>query len=61
MNNNSEEKEDGKEGDCVLCNGMYFNYGNNPAPLSEVGRCCDLCNSDVISARIRAIKERNNK
>lgn len=38
---------------CILCEEQYTGYGNNPAPLSKVGRCCDKCNSTrVIPARL---------
>lgn len=40
-------------GDCVLCEGQYKNYGHNPAPLKDKGRCCDSCNSQkVIPVRL---------
>ena len=40
---------------CVLCGQNYGEYGNNPAPLSDHGRCCNSCNNDVIQARINLI------
>lgn len=44
-------------GDCVLCEKRFFNFGHNPAPLSEEGRCCDSCNNTkVIPARIKSIR-----
>ena len=38
--------------DCCLCGLPYERIGNNPAPLSLKGRCCDACNEVVIMARI---------
>jgi hypothetical protein len=32
-----------KEGICCLCGKAYTNYGNNPWPLSDTGRCCEEC------------------
>ena len=49
---------------CVLCNediqpsagrlqyAVGWDEGNNAEPLAE-GRCCDVCNKDVIAARRR--------
>ncbi|AIF72177.1 MAG: hypothetical protein QLV_11 [Qinghai Lake virophage] len=31
-------------GMCVLCNNDYGEWGNNPAPLKEYGKCCNECN-----------------
>ena len=37
---------------CCICNRTFEGYGNNPAPLSHNGRCCDECNLHrVIPAR----------
>lgn len=38
---------------CVLCGGVIEGYGNNPYPLAEEGRCCDLCNMLVVEERIK--------
>ena len=39
---------------CVLCGQYVREYGNNPAPLAAVGKCCDKCNAErVIPARMR--------
>ena len=37
---------------CCLCGLPYERIGNNPAPLSLRGRCCDACNQVVTEARI---------
>ena len=37
---------------CCLCGLPYQRIGNNPAPLSLRGRCCDACNEVVTQARI---------
>ena len=54
-------------GECVLCgmeippeydpSGKPFWYGgHNPQPLSNEGRCCDVCNhTKVIPARLRGM------
>ena len=48
---------------CCLCNKeIEVNFlsgwadGNNAMPLKD-GRCCDLCNMDVVAERIRLILE----
>jgi len=39
---------------CCLCKKQKYGFGNNPAPLTEDGRCCDECNSKkVIPARMK--------
>ena len=40
---------------CVICENNFEGFGNNPYPLSEDGRCCDVCNIDVIVERFRNI------
>jgi hypothetical protein len=36
----------------------YWNLGHNAYPVSEKGRCCDICNATkVIPARLKAIRE----
>jgi|TARA_R100000458_G_scaffold56922_1_gene62400 hypothetical protein len=38
---------------CVLCGDGIEDMGNNPEPVSSVGRCCDSCNwNEVIPARL---------
>lgn len=37
---------------CCLCGQVCYGYGNNPFPLKERGRCCDVCNLKVIQARL---------
>ena len=48
---------------CCICGCHFEGFGNNPAPLSEEGRCCDKCNDKVIIARIAQLqsKEEENK
>ena len=42
---------------CIICGEELDGYGNNPAPVSEVGQCCDACNAKfVIPARLEAGK-----
>jgi len=41
---------------CILCGYPCENeYGNNPAPLADHGRCCNKCNDSVIEARLKGL------
>lgn len=44
---------------CVLCGRLFIGWGNNPQPLADNGKCCDICNTlKVIPQRIeRRLKE----
>ena len=33
---------------CIICGKEAGEYGNNPAPITEVGRCCDECNGRLV-------------
>jgi len=45
---------------CVLClHPITEQFGNNPWPLSEKGRCCDDCNQLVILARLARLSPKN--
>lgn len=47
---------------CILCDGEITNYGNNPWPLTENGRCCDECNAHkVIPARLELVRTNNKE
>ena len=39
---------------CVICDKIYYGYGNDARPLEE-GRCCDPCNEKVIAERIHSL------
>lgn len=40
---------------CCICGQTSIGFGNNPAPVKNNGRCCDVCNlTVVIPARIIA-------
>ena len=42
-----------KKQTCCICNKIFVGYGNNPAPITQEGRCCDDCNTGkVIPARL---------
>ena len=41
---------------CCICGEELKDFGNNPYPISDEGRCCDKCNDKVIEARINALK-----
>ena len=36
---------------CCLCGMEYRGKGNNPWPLAESGRCCDLCDCTKVLPR----------
>lgn len=41
---------------CCLCGKMFSDYGNNPWPLKEEGKCCNKCNMlKVIPERFKMI------
>ena len=46
---------------CCICKKEFYGYGNNPYPLRERGRCCDLCNMQVIKARMELICKKINE
>lgn len=38
---------------CVLCNARVSGWGNNPWPLANEGKCCEVCNLlQVLPARL---------
>ena len=39
-----------------MCGEELKDFGNNPYPISDEGRCCDKCNDKVIKARIAALR-----
>lgn len=42
-----------KPKECCLCGKPLDNFGNDPWPLEDKGRCCDDCNTNlVVPARI---------
>lgn len=48
-----------EEGICCICGKSYTHWGNNPYPVKEDGRCCDICNSTVvIPARINKLQSK---
>lgn len=43
---------------CVLCGKELENeYGNNPWPLADHGRCCDDCNDLVTATRVSLVTD----
>jgi len=43
---------------CIICGEEFKDYGHNPWPVAEEGRCCSACNAKfVIPARIEASKK----
>lgn len=47
------------ENTCSICNEKYEGYGNNAQPIND-GECCDMCNTDVIYARLGLFQEDKN-
>ena len=46
---------------CCFCKVKIMGYGNNPRPLTSLGRCCDNCNLEhVIPARMISLKAIKN-
>jgi len=40
---------------CCICGQQFHEFGNNPYPVKEEGRCCDACNHlVVVPARLAA-------
>lgn len=46
---------------CCICGEKCVGFGNNPYPLRERGRCCDLCNMQVIKARMELLCKKLNE
>jgi hypothetical protein len=41
---------------CIICGEPIEGHGNNPAPVSETGKCCDACNLKfVVPARLEML------
>lgn len=41
---------------CVICRQEIENeYGNNPSPISEKRKCCNMCDNIVIAVRIKKL------
>ena len=34
--------------ECVFCYENNDDYGNNPSPITNKGRCCDKCNKRYV-------------
>lgn len=49
---------EGEDDICVLCGDGIEGMGNNPEPVSNVGRCCDSCNwNEVVPVRIAGLNK----
>lgn len=56
----NESVEKGEK--CVICGKEIKEYGNNPAPVKDSGKCCDDCNKKiVIPARLKVTKNEEFK
>ena len=39
---------------CCICRRESYEYGHNPYPVKEEGKCCSFCNENtVIPARLK--------
>lgn len=56
-----EESAPPKEYTCCICGERTSGYGNNPAPVSEIGKCCDDCNVRFVLPARMAEAEAANK
>lgn len=45
---------------CSLCKTEYIGFGNNAEPINS-GRCCDICNTFVIIARLNIMRNWEEK
>lgn len=45
---------------CCICGEEFIGFGNNPYPIKEEGRCCDMCNMKVIEKRLEDLKNKDN-
>lgn len=42
---------------CCICGKTFTGYGNNPYPVKDSGRCCDVCNYEkVLPSRLKLLK-----
>ena len=48
---------------CCICGREFIGFGNNPRPIKDSGRCCDVCNMYiVIPERLKMLqKEKKQK
>jgi len=47
--------------ECVICNKVCENQGNNPSPVMTKGKCCNACNEGiVIPARMGLVEVKNH-
>ena len=37
-----------KKNVCVLCGEKFEGFGNNPVPVAQDGRCCDMCDENKV-------------
>ena len=50
------EREGEEIWECVICNGQFTGFGNNPDPVKNSCDCCDACNTNhVIPARMQEL------
>jgi|TARA_R100000700_G_scaffold29895_1_gene36813 hypothetical protein len=45
---------------CCICGKKITHImdSHNPEPLAEEGRCCNVCNEDVVWERLKRIREK---
>lgn len=44
--------------DCAFCHKTFDGYGNNPWPVADSGRCCDMCNLEIVVKKRVSIAEK---
>lgn len=46
---------------CIICKKPFEGFGNNPAPITDVGQCCNTCNiTKVIPRRLKELQGGKN-
>lgn len=40
---------------CCICDKKFNGYGNNPSPIKHKGLCCNDCNYQVITERLKLV------
>lgn len=47
---------------CICGQKIVKGFGNNPWPVNDKGKCCDLCNiTTVLAKRIEMLNERKEE
>ena len=46
-----------KDEKCVICGCKIIGHGNNPRPIADHGKVCDICNAFVVLRRIQDMQK----